>query len=338
MYNKEEFKNEMQEMLVEMFPDMDSSLISVTVNGKAQEGFRLDKTGEDTSPIFLLNSCYDLYEKHNDINEVRTCIKTIVQEHKKASETFEYFQTHFFDTTMQPDAIKGITKPFGDLLQSLVLVRQANECFFERLILNEENLHNFKEYLGNTTLEDLWYLAKKNIEEYSYEFSSVSKLLWINGLLQEKEDLYFKGEIENCNSSRSDECFVRFSTSDLQTAEMQKKLKDYIKKCGNDFIEPYMIRVVEINNSTPILLNKKLLTGIGTALNSSFYILPSSNKELIIFVGDDSYDERILKQMIWDTNRSIVSENDLFTDELFYYDLQYEEVEFLGRYTTVIVN
>lgn len=53
MYNKEEFKNEMQEMLVEMFPDMDSSLISVTVNGKAQEGFRLDKTGEDTSPIFL---------------------------------------------------------------------------------------------------------------------------------------------------------------------------------------------------------------------------------------------------------------------------------------------
>lgn len=96
MYNKEEFKNEMQEMLVEMFPDMDSSLISVTVNGKAQEGFRLDKTGEDTSPIFLLNSCYDLYEKHNDINEVRTCIKTIVQEHKKVSETFEYFQTHFF--------------------------------------------------------------------------------------------------------------------------------------------------------------------------------------------------------------------------------------------------
>lgn len=239
---------------------------------------------------------------------------------------------------MQPDAIKGITKPFGDLLQSLVLVRQANECFFERLILNEENLHNFKEYLGNTTLEDLWYLAKKNIEEYSYEFSSVSKLLWINGLLQEKEDLYFKGEIENCNSSRSDECFVRFSTSDLQTAEMQKKLKDYIKKCGNDFIEPYMIRVVEINNSTPILLNKKLLTGIGTALNSSFYILPSSNKELIIFVGDDSNDERTLKQMIWDTNRSIVSENDLFTDELFYYDLQYEEVEFLGRYTTVTVN
>lgn len=217
-------------------------------------------------------------------------------------------------------------------------MRQANECFFERLILNEENLHNFKEYLGNTTLEDLWYLAKKNIEEYSYEFSSVSKLLWINGLLQEKEDLYFKGEIENCNSSRSDECFVRFSTSDLQTAEMQKKLKDYIKKCGNDFIEPYMIRVVEINNSTPILLNKKLLTGIGTALNSSFYILPSSNKELIIFVGDDSYDERILKQMIWDTNRSIISENDLFTDELFYYDLQYEEVEFLGRYTTVTVN
>ena len=119
-----------------------------------------------------------MYEKHNDINEVCTCIKTIVQEHKKASETFEYFQTHFFDalsinlfdTTMQPDAIKGITKPFGDLLQSLVLVRQANECFFERLILNEENLHNFKEYLGNTTLEDLWYLAKKNIEEYSYEF------------------------------------------------------------------------------------------------------------------------------------------------------------------------
>ena len=269
-----------------------------------------------------------------------------MQEHKKASETFEYFQTHFFDalsinlfdTTMQPDAIKGITKPFGDLLQSLVLVRQANECFFERLILNEENLHNFKEYLGNTTLEDLWYLANKNIEEYSYEFSSVSKLLWINGLLQEKEDLYFKGEIENCNSSRSDECFVRFSTSDLQTAEMQKKLKDYIKKCGNDFIEPYMIRVVEINNSTPILLNKKLLTGIGTALNSSFYILPSSNKELIIFVGDDSNDERTLKQMIWDTNRSIVSENDLFTDELFYYDLQYEEVEFFGRYTTVTVN
>ena len=35
MYNKEEFKNEMQEMLVEMFPDMDSSLISVTLNGKA---------------------------------------------------------------------------------------------------------------------------------------------------------------------------------------------------------------------------------------------------------------------------------------------------------------
>ena len=30
MYNKEEFKNELQEMLVEMFPDRDSSLISVT--------------------------------------------------------------------------------------------------------------------------------------------------------------------------------------------------------------------------------------------------------------------------------------------------------------------
>lgn len=346
MYNKEEFKNELQEMLVEMFPDRDSSLISITVDGKAQEGFRLDKTGENTSPIFLLNSCYDLYEKHNDINEIRTCIKTIAQEHRNISETLEYFQTHFFDalsinlfdTTMQPEAVKGITKPFGDLLQSLVLVRQSSECLFERIVLTEENLHDFKECLGNTTLEDLWYLAKKNIEEYSYEFSSVNELLGISGLLQEKEDLNFKGEIENCDSNRSDEWSIRFSTSELQTVEMQKKLKDYIKKSDNDFIELYIIRVVETNNSTPILLNKKLLTGIGTAFNSSFYILPSSKRELIVFADNDAHDERILKQMIWNANRSIVSENDLFTDELFHYDLQYEELEFLGRYTTVTVN
>lgn len=345
MYNKEEFKNELQEMLVEMFPDRDSSLISITVDGKAQEGFRLDKTGENTSPIFLLNSCYDLYEKHNDINEIRTCIKTIAQEYRNISETLEYFQTHFFDalsinlfdTTMQPDAVKGITKPFGDLLQSLVLVRQSSECLFERIVLTEESLHDFKECLGNTTLEDLWYLAKKNIEEYSYEFLSVSKLLGINGLLQEKKDLYFKGEIENCDSSHSSECSIKFNTSELQTVKMQIELKDYIKSSG-DFVELYAIRVAETNNSTPILLNKKLLTGIGTAFNSSFYILPSSNKELIVFADNDVCDERILKQMIWDTNRSVVSENDLFTDELFHYDLQYEEVEFLGRYTTVTVN
>lgn len=345
MYNKEEFKNELQEMLVEMFPDRDTSIISVTVDGKKHEGFRLDKTGENTSPIFLLNSCYDLYKKHNDINEVRTCIKTIVQEHKNVSETLEYFQTHFFDAlsinlfdaTMQPEAVKGITKPFGDLLQSLVLVRQSSECYFERIVLTEENLHDFKECLGNTTLEDLWDLAKKNIEEYSYEFLSVSKLLGINGLLQEKKDLYFKGEIENCDSSHSSECSIKFNTSELQTVKMQIELKDYIKSSG-DFVELYAIRVAETNNSTPILLNKKLLTGIGTAFNSSFYILPSSNKELIVFADNDVCDERILKQMIWDTNRSVVSENDLFTDELFHYDLQYEEVEFLGRYTTVTVN
>lgn len=339
MYSREEFKNKLQEMLIDLFPDKEISFTTVTIGDEQQEGFRLDKKGNDVSPIILLNSCYEMYEECGDFNRVYTLIKTVIQKNACSLKTLEYFHLHFFDAlsinlfdaSIRPEAVKGITKPFGDLLQSLVLVHKSSECILERLILTEENLNHFKNYFGSATLEDLWALAKKNVEEYTYKFAAVSKILEINN----REDLHFENEKEkDCDA----EHYIKFKTSDLQTEKKQLELKDYIRKTDSNFTELYVVKIAGIKNATAILLNKKLLTGIGTAFNSSFYILPANNDELVILADYDADDEEMIKQVIWDANRNVVSENDVFTDELFYYDLQYEDIEFLGRYKQLTVS
>ena len=333
MYNKEEFKERLQQELMEMFPDREVGFTSITVDGKKRDGFRMDKEIECATPVILLDSCYEIYKDSEDFSCVLSFVKTVMQENVDDLNTLKYFKTYFdkslsinlFDTHIRPEIYNTITRPFGDLVQVLVLIRKVEENVYQRLILTGDTLDSFKDCIGDRTLDDLWALAKKNIEDYTYSFIEISRLL---GVRSSTEDYVDKDR---------DATSFKFKTSDLQKKLTLDRLKTYIKKTAHYGAEMYVIRIEGIKNATPVLLNARLLKGLAIAFNSSFYILPSSTDELIVISDYGAPGDEMIKQTIWETNRNVVKENDLFTDELFHYDLQYEEVEFLGRYEQIKV-
>lgn len=82
-------------------------------------------------------------------------------------------------------------------------------------------------------------------------------------------------------------------------------------------------------NGASVLMYPKLLRDFSERIGSDFFILPSSVHELIFLPDTDGVDIEYMKTMVRDINGSEVAENEVLSDNVYYYSRAYDRVEMM---------
>ncbi len=69
-----------------------------------------------------------------------------------------------------------------------------------------------------------------------------------------------------------------------------------------------------------VLLYQDILEDFGIKTGGNFYVMPSSIHEVILVPDRDGYDPQILCSMVREVNESVVSEDEVLSDSVYYYD------------------
>lgn len=349
MYNKEEFKQVVENAVKEIFPDREvttlledrSQMEQLCVETKAVDLGNKDsdakeakhKKSSNAHALFNFNRLKEIHEQ-SGIEGVKDFIKSCIgyceNNLEEIRSTMKDFKSSLnikvFDPIIKSHLANCITRDLGDLKQALVLVKNEEDSAFQ-IYLSEDNLDPFKNVIGDITIDALWDLAKENLKKCKYNFLSMLSVPGFAELFQDKgldpEDLR--------------EPTITFTTNDLQKEETIREMQDLVTNCK--LVQPmFIIENRDLSYSTSLLCNEELLSGLAQVFNESYYILPSSTLELILFpessantLCNESEVRERLKEMVFSVNQTLQS-NELFTDEVFKYNKSVEKLEFIGRY------
>lgn len=349
MYNKEEFKQVVENAVKEIFPDREvttlledrSQMEQLCVETKAVDLGNKDsdakeakhKKSSNAHALFNFNRLKEIHEQ-SGIEGVKDFIKSCIgyceNNLEEIRSTMKDFKSSLnikvFDPIIKSHLANCITRDLGDLKQALVLVKNEEDSAFQ-IYLSEDNLDPFKNVIGDMTIDALWDLAKENLKKCKYNFLS---MLSVPGFAEVLHD-----EVLSIEDLR--EPTIIFTTNDLQTEETIRKMQELVTNCK--LVQPmFIIENRDLSYSTSLLCNEELLSGLAQVFNESYYILPSSTLELILFpessantLCNESEVRERLKEMVFSVNQTLQS-NELFTDEVFKYNKSVEKLEFIGRY------
>ena len=349
MYNKEEFKQVVENAVKEIFPDREvttlvedrSQMKQLCVETKAVDLGNKDsdakearhKKSSNAHALFNFNRLKEIHEQ-SGIEGVKDFIKSCIgyceNNLEEIRSTMKDFKSSLnikvFDPIIKPHLKNCITRDLGDLKQALVLVKNEEDSAFQ-IYLSEDNLDPFKNVIGDMTIDALWDLAKENLKKCKYNFLS---MLSVPGFAEVLHD-----EVLSVEDLR--EPTIIFTTNDLQIEETIRKMQELVTNCK--LVQPmFIIENRDLSYSTSLLCNEELLSGLAQVFNESYYILPSSTLELILFpessantLCNESEVRERLKEMVFSVNQTLQS-NELFTDEVFKYNKSVEKLEFIGRY------
>ena len=349
MYNKKEFKKVVENAVKEIFPDREVTTLvedeaqmeQLCVETKAVDLDNKDSDAKETKhkkssnahALFNFNRLKEIHEQ-SGIEGVKDFIKSCIgyceNNLEEIQSTMKDFKSSLnikvFDPIIKPHLKNCITRDLGDLKQALVLVKNEDDSAFQ-IYLSKDNLDPFKNVIRDMTIDDLWDLAKENLKKCKYSFFSI---LSVPGFVEVFQD-------EGLDPEGLREPTITFTTNDLQKEETIREMQDLVTNCK--LVQPlFIIKNKELSYSTSLLSNKELLSGLAKVFNESYYILPSSTLELLLFPESsanplDSENEvrKRLKGMVHSVNRTLQS-NELFTDEVFKYNKSVEKLEFIGRY------
>jgi len=349
MYNKEEFKQVVENAVKEIFPDREvttlvedrSQMEQLCVETKAVDLDNKDsddkeakhKKSSNAHALFNFNRLKEIHEQ-SGIEGVKDFIKSCIgyceNNLEEIQSTMKDFKSALnikvFDPIIKPHLTNCITKDLGDLKQALVLVKNEEDSAFQ-IYLSEDNLDPFKNVIGDMTIEDLWGLAKENLRKCKCNFLS---MLSVPGFAEVLQD-----EVLSVEDLR--EPTIIFTTNDLQTEETIRKMQDLVTNCK--LVQPmFIVENRDLSYSTSLLCNEELLSGLAQVFNESYYILPSSTLELILFpessantLCNESEVREQLKEMVFSVNQTLPN-GEVFTDEVFKYDKSVEKLEFVGKY------
>lgn len=360
MYNKEEFKQVVENAVKEIFPDREVTTLvedrSYTeqlrveakifrdksqgvsecgyVGSKNSDAKELEvKVSDNVSTLFDFNRLEEIH-KQSGIEGVKDFIKSCIDNCENNLEEIQSTIKNFksmlnikvFDPIVKPHLKNCITKDLGDLKQALVLAKNGNNNAFQ-IYLSKDNLDRFKTVIGDMTLEDLWDLAQENLKKCKCNFLS---MLSVPGFAEVLQD-----EVLSIEDLR--EPTIIFTTNDLQTEETIRKMQDLVTNCKLE--QPmFIIENRDLSYSTSLLCNEELLSGLSKVFNESYYILPSSTLELILFpesfanpLSTESEVREQLKEIVFSVNQTLPG-GEVFTNEVFKYDKSVEKLEFVGKY------
>ena len=268
-------------------------------NGVIYTGLRISADGSDISPVIYIDRCFSEYEKGGITIE------------GTADYVMDAYNRERRDGAMVIDKHKFLS--YDSVREGIVY----------KLINTEKN----RELLEDTPYIEFMDLAIVFQYRLQQDEVATASILIHNVHLRlwdvTKEDLYRAAE-ENTQK------LMQYEIKSM--AEVLREIMDDYEGGMGQFSDSVPMYVLSNRNKVEgaaCMLYPDLLRDFSDREGSSFYIIPSSIHELLLLPVEDDSDSAEIKGMIKEVNDTQVSEEEILSYSLYYYDREKGDVTML---------
>ncbi len=303
MLSKDEFTNtlvdEMRRQAKDENLDITVSLGIVNKTNYSYESLSVRKSDISIVPQVNLDILYEQYQKGDDMQSI---IKTA---------------NKYIDDAFAAEI------PHQEFIKSALSYENVKDRLFVRVCETSKN----KPYLENLVTTPLNHLScfygvevMRDVDGYSaFSVTEVNLNLW--GIT--KEQLH-QDAVESMNKMNPP-CLhlleeVAFEALGLDSCT------DYLE--SEDVLEPevYCLTNAHKTNGAAYICDESLMKSIGERLREDFYILPSSQHELLLLPKSMGMTEAEIQDMVRSVNETLVNVDEYLSDDILRYDLNEKHI------------
>lgn len=267
------------------------------------EGLLIRKQDEKLAPVIYMHAFYDKYTKGFELGAiVNEILGTFFSSGKEVKEMFSQEQMVSWDTIKSRIQMRMVNaeqnqkllrdvpyEPFLDLaITYYIHLGYADEEFSASVQVTNKLLETW-----GITKEELRKQAENNFSASSFRIVPMIEMI-----IEAAKDSFPDGEEHDFDMKMLQE-----STDTMQEESDMYVFTEKDKQYG-----------------AIGFLNKERLKEFAEKIGKSFYILPSSIHKLLLLPERSGLNAVELKQMVCEVNRTQVSEEEVLSDSVYYYD------------------
>ena len=264
-------------------------------NGIVLRGLTVMQDDSNISPTIYLNNYYEEYTNGRVtlINVVNDVMDTYNR--NKVNQSVDMRSFLNYESVKQSIVYKLVnTEKNRVLLEDIPHIEFLDLSIVFQCLVSQEDLgtasiliHNVHLKLWDISVEELYQAAKENTRHLQgYEIKSMTDVLY--EIMKTEDGEEFDDD-------------------------------DYISKLS-DSVPMYVLSNKSRVEGAACMLYPDLIQDFADAIDSSFYIIPSSIHELLLLPAEHDEESREIKSMIREINDTQVSEEEILSYSLYFYD------------------
>lgn len=270
-------------------------------NGVVLRGLTVTQDDSNISPTIYLNSYYEEYIKGRAtlVNVVNDVMDTYRRNKVNQSVDMRYFLN--YESVKERVIYKLVnTEKNKELLEDIPHIEFLDLSIIFQCLVAQEDLgrasiliHNVHLKLWEVSVDTLYQAAKENTQRLQeYEIKGITEVL---------RDIMCTEEVENI---ADEDCISAFSGS----------------------VPMYVLSNKNRVEGAACMLYPNLIRDFAEAIQSSFYIIPSSIHELLLLPTEHLEESQEIKHMIREINDTQVSVEEVLSYSLYLYDKEEQRI------------
>lgn len=270
-------------------------------NGVVLRGLTVTQDDSNISPTIYLNSYYEEYIKGRAtlVNVVNDVMDTYRRNKLNQSVDMRYFLN--YESVKERVIYKLVnTEKNKELLEDVPHIEFLDLSIIFQCLVAQEDLgrasiliHNVHLKLWEVSVDTLYQAAKENTQRLQeYEIKGITEVL---------RDIMCAEEVENI---ADEDCISAFSGS----------------------VPMYVLSNKNRVEGAACMLYPNLIRDFAEAIQSSFYIIPSSIHELLLLPTEHLEESQEIKHMIREINDTQVSVEEVLSYSLYLYDKEEQRI------------
>lgn len=270
-------------------------------NGVVLRGLTVTQDDSNISPTIYLNSYYEEYIKGRAtlVNVVNDVMDTYRRNKVNQSVDMRYFLS--YESVKERIIYKLVnTEKNKELLEDVPHIEFLDLSIIFQCLVSQEDLgrasiliHNVHLKLWEVSVDALYQAAKENTQRLQgYEIKGITEVL---------QEIMCAEEVENIVD---EDCMSAFSGS----------------------VPMYVLSNKNRVEGAACMLYPNLIQDFAKAIQSSFYIIPSSIHELLLLPTEHLEESQEIKHMIREINDTQVSVEEILSYSLYLYDKEEQRI------------
>lgn len=299
-YQFKEFMAQVKEEILYYLPELSKAKVYVKKvvknNGITLHALHILEDGKNCSPSVYLEG---YYEEYADGTELEAILEKIAQ----------FYREHVDGLSLEIDEITSFEQ-----MRNRIIMRLVNKEKNEELLENCPHIH-----WNDLAITFRWLAHSDEVGIATALITNREMQLWN----QTKEELFAiaKENTPQLFPMRCDklqDMVLEYMTSEEEREAFLKEME--ISEDMNNIVKMYVLSNEQRINGATSVLYEEVLKEFAEKIRSNFYLLPSSIHEMILIPETKNIDRKDLKSMVLEANLSVVSEGELLSNHIYYYD------------------
>lgn len=295
----EQFTMEVKKRAIQRFPR--HQIVTERVkknNGLELTALTIRAENSNISPAIYLEGFFEAYIAGESLETVMEQIIALYEKSKGEAKNFDVRQLVHFEQIKDRICFKLINAERNKKLLQEIPHRMFHDLAIVYYIFFKEEKRGMASILVRNEVMERWNTTEEEL--YQAAFKNTPKLL--KGKIRSLEDV-----VTGVTTDRAEEMLGE-STCELEISEGATM---------------YLVSNRMCLNGAGVILYDKVLAKFAERIGSDFYILPSSiNEVLLVPRMRNAIDTRCLLGMVREVNECDVSEEEILSDNVYYYNAQ----------------